>query len=102
MNPKPFFVSNHFTLPVAIAALTFLLVVSLCKNRPEYFGAVMHFQRLRRAVYEWSKACQCQTWPPAPLALRLLKIGLTMDFQHQPDMAERPSNSIEFKAVLLV
>jgi DNA-binding response OmpR family regulator len=25
-----------------------------------------------------------------------------MDFTHQPDTAERPSNSIEFKAVLLV
>jgi DNA-binding response OmpR family regulator len=25
-----------------------------------------------------------------------------MDFKHQPDTAERPSNSIEFKAVLLV
>ena len=25
-----------------------------------------------------------------------------MEFQHQPDTAERPSNSIEFKAVLLV
>ena len=25
-----------------------------------------------------------------------------MDFKHQPDTAERPSNSIEFKAILLV
>lgn len=26
----------------------------------------------------------------------------SMEFQHQPDTAERPSNAIEFKAVLLV
>jgi len=32
------------------------------KNRPEYFGAAMHFQRLRREVYERPKACQCQTY----------------------------------------